>query len=245
MINNEQELNGELIETQSLEGEILARGPKGDTGATGETGATGPQGIPGQDGRDGVVQYTAGENITIENNVISSTGGISNIDNITITENADEEIQTIAVLDSKTNGANKFWTGTSAEYNAIATKDANTFYYITDDNVTNNYRTSPNVINNGDANWITIEALTGNKVYVCSELHSIIMGEITDFHEETVMYFYSSADYPTTLEMELQVDGITHIGDVPIINSAYSGVCEGDKHYIVSFLHKIVVWKAY
>ena len=59
-------------------------GPKGDTGSTGATGATGPMGptgpkgdtgATGPAGRDGYVQYTAGENITIENDVISATGG--------------------------------------------------------------------------------------------------------------------------------------------------------------------------
>ena len=65
-------------------------GPKGDTGSTGPTGPTGPAGPTGErgpqgergpagrdgvDGRDGVIQYTAGDNITIENNVISATGG--------------------------------------------------------------------------------------------------------------------------------------------------------------------------
>lgn len=45
-------------------------GEKGETGATGETGAPGPA------GRDGVIQYTAGDNITIANNVISTTNKI-------------------------------------------------------------------------------------------------------------------------------------------------------------------------
>ena len=41
-------------------------GEKGEKGDTGNTGAT------GEPGRDGYVQYTAGDNITIENNVISA-----------------------------------------------------------------------------------------------------------------------------------------------------------------------------
>ena len=64
------------------------QGPQGIQGETGATGATGPQGeqgiqgpqgeqgIQGPAGRDGAIQYTAGENITIDaNNVISATGG--------------------------------------------------------------------------------------------------------------------------------------------------------------------------
>lgn len=75
-------------------------GPKGDTGSTGATGATGPTGPQGPKGdtgeagpagRDGYVQYTAGDNITIENNVISATGGADftiNIDEHLVSSNA-------------------------------------------------------------------------------------------------------------------------------------------------------------
>lgn len=49
-------------------------------GAPGPQGPEGPQGPAGQDGRDGAIQYTAGTNITIdENNVISATGGGTNV----------------------------------------------------------------------------------------------------------------------------------------------------------------------
>lgn len=54
---------------------------KGDKGDTGETGPQGPQGEPG---RDGVIQYTAGKNIIIENNVISAIGGGGNVDDIQV-----------------------------------------------------------------------------------------------------------------------------------------------------------------
>lgn len=58
---------------------------KGDTGEQGPQGPQGPAGQNGQDGQngadgqDGVIQYTAGDNITIENNVISASGGSSNV----------------------------------------------------------------------------------------------------------------------------------------------------------------------
>lgn len=45
------------------------------TDKLGEHTATITDGINGTDGRDGYVQYTAGDNITIENNVISAVGG--------------------------------------------------------------------------------------------------------------------------------------------------------------------------
>lgn len=44
-------------------------------GTTTATVSDGTNGTNGTDGRDGYVQYTAGDNITIENNVISATGG--------------------------------------------------------------------------------------------------------------------------------------------------------------------------
>lgn len=59
-------------------------------------------------------------------------GGSADIDNLTITENADQEIQAVAVIDQNT-GIAKTWTGTMAEYEAIVTKDPETEYIITDD----------------------------------------------------------------------------------------------------------------
>ena len=80
---------------------VLEKGEKGSTGSTGEDGfspiasvtksagittltitdktgtttTTINDGEKGADGQDGAIQYTAGNNITIENNVISATGG--------------------------------------------------------------------------------------------------------------------------------------------------------------------------
>ena len=45
----------------------------GSQGEQGVAGPSGPAGPAGRDGRDGAIQYSAGNNITIENNVISST----------------------------------------------------------------------------------------------------------------------------------------------------------------------------
>lgn len=59
-------------------------------------------------------------------------GGIGNIDNLTITANADDEIQAVAVIDQNT-GIAKTWTGTMAEYEALVTEDPETEYIITDD----------------------------------------------------------------------------------------------------------------
>lgn len=51
------------------------KGDKGDKGDKGEQGEKGQDGVNGTNGRDGAIQYTAGNNITIENNVISAIGG--------------------------------------------------------------------------------------------------------------------------------------------------------------------------
>lgn len=55
------------------------------------------------------------------------------IDNSTITKNASDQLQTVAVKDNRSGNAIKTWTGTKAQYDAIVTKDANTLYNITDD----------------------------------------------------------------------------------------------------------------
>lgn len=64
----------------------------------------------------------------------SGGGGSVDIDNKSITTNSDDELQTVGVIDqNNTTNAIKTWTGTKAQYEAIATKDANTLYNITDD----------------------------------------------------------------------------------------------------------------
>jgi hypothetical protein len=72
------------------------------------------------------------DGVTPGGHVIGGGGGIGNIDDITITENANQEIQAVAVIDQNT-GIVKTWTGTMAEYEAIVTKDPETEYIITDD----------------------------------------------------------------------------------------------------------------
>lgn len=72
-----KDANGNWQSISAIKGE---KGDKGDTGLTGPAGPRGEQGVPGtngSNGRDGYVQYTAGDNITIENNVISASGGLA------------------------------------------------------------------------------------------------------------------------------------------------------------------------
>ena len=62
----------------------------------------------------------------------SASGAV--VDNISINRNTNDELQTIGVINQNTTTtAIKTWTGTLAQYNAIATKDNNTLYNITDD----------------------------------------------------------------------------------------------------------------
>lgn len=75
MIEAKETIVGEISSNQNLRGEILPRGPKGDKGEKGDKGDKGDTGAKGADGKDGAIQYEAGENITIEGNVISAKGG--------------------------------------------------------------------------------------------------------------------------------------------------------------------------
>lgn len=83
--------------------------------------------IPDGDTRK-IINYTAGDGIDITNGVISATGSSSiSIDNNTITNNSNDMIQTVGVIDQKTGNSDKFWTGTLEEYNAITNKDDDRF----------------------------------------------------------------------------------------------------------------------
>lgn len=77
-----------------------------------------------------------GVTITIDANGIISAAPATIIDNVTITENSSDELQTVAVIDNRSGNAIKTWTGTKAQYDALVsggTVDANTLYNITDD----------------------------------------------------------------------------------------------------------------
>lgn len=71
--------------------------------------------------------YNSSQNCFYISSAVAST------DNITINENTNHQLQTIGIIDVNTGNALKEWTGTKAQYDAIATKDANTKYNITDD----------------------------------------------------------------------------------------------------------------
>ena len=82
----------------------------------------------------------SGTNIkTVNSQSLLGSGNIEiqsapDVDNKSISLNSSDELQTIGVIDqNNTSTALKQWSGTKAQYDAIATKDANTIYNITDD----------------------------------------------------------------------------------------------------------------
>lgn len=71
-------------------------------------------------------------NQTWKNGTVSGGGGSVDIDDLSITKNGDDEIQTVGVIDQASSSrAIKTWTGLTA--NVPASPDANTIYNITDD----------------------------------------------------------------------------------------------------------------
>ncbi len=83
--------------------------------------------LPSQTGQSGKFLTTDGTDASWG----SVPAGVS-ADGTTIESNSNV-FTTIGVKDQKTSNADKMWTGTKAEYEAIVTKDANTFYHITDE----------------------------------------------------------------------------------------------------------------
>ena len=153
------------------------------------------------------------------------------IDGSSITKNSDDELQTVGIIDNNNGNTNKIWTGTLAQYNAIQNKDADTFYYITDDDATSTIRQKVEVITSSDTSY-TIANLTANKSYKLSELTALTITACETFDEESVIYF-DSGNTATVLSLP---NDVVQIGDTTI---------EADKSYIISILNKIAVIKAY
>ncbi len=96
--------------------------------------------------------------------VIGGGGGSVDIDNTSITENSSNKIQAVGVIDQKTGNANKQWTGTKEQYNALPAHDADTIYNITNDN-----RINGSLISSGSqsssASTLTITKTLADGVY--------------------------------------------------------------------------------
>ncbi|WP_053984375.1 collagen-like triple helix repeat-containing protein [Niameybacter massiliensis] len=94
----------EEIDTKLSSIESGAQGPQGVKGDTGAQGAQGPQGVKGDTGTfDATTQFDA------------------------LTTDAKTIIAAINELQAK---IPSIWIGTQAEYDALATKDENTLYFI-------------------------------------------------------------------------------------------------------------------
>ncbi len=152
------------------------------------------------------------------------------IDGSSITKNSDDELQAVGIIDNNSGNTDKIWTGTLAQYNDLATKDSDTFYYITDDDATSTLRQKVEVITSSDISY-TIANLTANKSYKLSELTALTITACETFDEESVVYFDSGN---TATVLSLPNDVIT-IGDE----------IEANKSYIISILNKIAVIKGY
>ena len=158
-------------------------------------------------------------------------GGNVDIDNSSITTNSNDELQTVGVIDSNSGNTNKMWTGTLQQYNAIQNKDADTYYYITDDETISNLREKVEVITSSDTSY-TIANLTGNKAYKLGELTALTITACDVFDEETIIYF-SSGNTATVLSLP---NDVVQLGDTTI---------NANKSYIISVLNKIAAIKEY
>lgn len=78
---------------------------------------------------------TAGNNITILNNVISSQDTITEVDDVTIIYNSENKLE-VSGNTLQSGGYQKYWEGTKLEFNSIAVKDPNTLYQVLDDEET-------------------------------------------------------------------------------------------------------------
>lgn len=182
--------NGQQETVQILDGakgDTGATGPKGDKGDDGERGPQGVQGERGLQGPQGergiqglkgdtgadakingvnTLTIEAGTNITLDQEgntlTINSTGGGSAEDNLTITKNSQNKIQTVGVIEQNAGDIIKYWEGTQAEYDDIAIKDNYTVYYITD--AEDNYIKTTDYATTSDAGVIKASSTYGFSV---------------------------------------------------------------------------------
>ena len=129
------------------------------------------------------------------NEVLNEGSKIKNIDNLSITSNENNEIQTVGVIDVNNNtSAIKTWTGTKEAYDTLEIKNNNTLYYITDD-----YE-EPEVISN---KVNTIDASSTNEQYpsakaVYDSIQGITPGGSNDYND---------------LDNKPQINGVTLTGN--------------------------------
>ena len=107
---------------QGIQGEQGPQGPAGPQGAKGEQGAQGPQGPAGPQGEPG----TGVSSDEVQTMINSSLTGYSTTTQMNTAISAATENMVSSTY------VNNIWVGTTAQYNAISTKDSKTLYFIND-----------------------------------------------------------------------------------------------------------------
>ena len=91
---------------------------------------------------------------------------------------------------------------------------------------------------------MTVNNLTGNWALKANEITTFTVNNVTASDLETIIYF-TSGTTATTVSIPVI---ITNIGDAPtftVSGGKNTGTCEASKHYIISVINNIAVWKAY
>ena len=116
------------------------------------------------------------------NEVLNEGSKIGNIDNLSITNNSNNEIQTVGVIDRKDNKTPiKIWIGTKEEYDTLEVKNNTTLYYITAD------FEEPEVVSD---KVTTIDSSSTDKQYpsakaVYDSIQGLTPGGSNDYNEAT------------------------------------------------------------
>lgn len=104
------------------------------------------------------IKTVNGNSLLGSGNIAISGGGSA--DNVTTRLNTDNETEVIGIYTTQ-NSSRKIWEGTKAQYDALTTKDADTYYYITDGAISYNDLTDRPTIPSktsdltNDSNFIT------------------------------------------------------------------------------------------
>ena len=150
--------------------------------------------LPSQTGQNGKF-------LTTDGSAASWADIPTEVDNQSVTLNSSDQIQAIGVIDQNTSAANKIWTGTKAEYDAIATKDPNTTYRTTDENETvyqNSYRIGqvlPSILPISDYGLHLLDGAVIDGTGIYSSFYSYIAGLVSTYPN----LFISEADWQTAV----------------------------------------------
>lgn len=94
---------------------------------------------------------------------VGGSGTAANVDGVTTSLNANDEIQAIGLIDKNSGNPKYDWVGTKQEYDALQTYNSNWIYYIVDDTASTGNTSLTNVYNRLNAAYAWIN--NGNVVY--------------------------------------------------------------------------------